>query len=155
MSERVIRPVRRLRGEISVPGDKSISHRAAMLNALADGEAVIHNFLPGEDCLSTLRVLRALGVESTLDASGETPVLHISGVGLDGLREPADVLDCGNSGTTMRLMSGVLAGQPFLSMLSGDDSLRTRPMARVAEPLREMGARVDGRDNGRLAPLAI
>ena len=155
MSERVIRPVRRLRGEISVPGDKSISHRAAMLNALADGEAVIHNFLPGEDCLSTLRVLRALGVESTLDESGETPVLHISGVGLDGLREPADVLDCGNSGTTMRLVAGVLAGQPFLSMLSGDDSLRTRPMARVVEPLCEMGARVDGRDNGRLAPLAI
>jgi 3-phosphoshikimate 1-carboxyvinyltransferase len=116
---------------------------------------VIHNFLPGEDCLSTLRVLRALGVESTLDESGETPVLHISGVGLGGLREPADVLDCGNSGTTMRLMSGVLAGQPFLSMLSGDDSLRTRPMARVVEPLREMGARVDGRDSGRLAPLAI
>ncbi len=155
MTDRVVRPARRLRGEISVPGDKSISHRAAMLNALAEGEAVVHNFLPGEDCLSTLRVLRRLGVESTLDESGETPILRIRGVGLTGLQESADALDCGNSGTTMRLLSGVLAGQPFLSVLTGDDSLRTRPMARIVEPLRQMGAQVDGREEGRFAPLAI
>ncbi|MDP9237868.1 MAG: 3-phosphoshikimate 1-carboxyvinyltransferase [Chloroflexota bacterium] len=151
----MVRPARHLRGTIAVPGDKSISHRAAMLNALADGDAMVHNFLAGEDCLSTLSVLRALGVESTLDTSGETPVLHLRGVGIDGLREAGAVLDCGNSGTTMRLISGVLAGQPFLSLLSGDASLCARPMARVVTPLREMGARVDGRDGGRLAPLAI
>jgi 3-phosphoshikimate 1-carboxyvinyltransferase len=147
--------VRRLRGTIQPPGDKSISHRAAMLNALADGEAVIHNFLAGEDCLSTLKVLSALGVDNALDTSGDTPVLRITGAGIDGLREATGVLDCGNSGTTMRLMSGVLAGQAFFSVLDGDDSLRTRPMARIAEPLREMGARIDGRDGGRQAPLAI
>ena len=151
----MVRPARRLRGTIAVPGDKSISHRAAMLNALADGDAVVHNFLAGEDCLSTLGVLRALGVTSTLDTAGDTPLLQISGVGIDGLREAAAVLDCGNSGTTMRLMSGVLAGQAFHSVLSGDASLCSRPMGRVTTPLREMGAGIDGRDGGRLAPLAI
>ncbi len=153
--DRVIQPARRLRGTIAVPGDKSISHRAAILNALAEGDAVVHNFLPGEDCLSTLRVLRALGVETTLDATGETPVLHVGGRGLAGLREPAEVLDCGNSGTTMRLMCGVLAGQPFHAVLSGDASLRARPMGRVVEPLRRMGARLDGRDGARQAPLSV
>ncbi len=156
MTARVVTPARRLRGTIAVPGDKSISHRAALLNALSDGEATIRNFLPGEDCLSTLRVLRDLGVESTLDdGSGEACVVTIRGKGLNGLREAAGVLDCGNSGTTMRLISGILAGQPFLSVLSGDESLRSRPMARVATPLREMGARIDGREDGRFAPLAI
>lgn len=156
MTARVVTPARRLRGTIVVPGDKSISHRAALLNALSDGEATIRNFLPGEDCLSTLRVLRDLGVESTLDdGSGEACVVTIRGKGLNGLREAAGVLDCGNSGTTMRLISGILAGQPFLSVLSGDESLRSRPMARVATPLREMGARIDGREDGRFAPLAI
>jgi len=155
VSRREVRPLPRLRGTIAVPGDKSISHRAAMLNALADGEATVQNFLPGEDCLSTLGVLAALGVESSLDRSGAAPVLRIRGAGIDGLREADGVLDCGNSGTTMRLMAGVLSGQPFLSVLSGDASLRGRPMARVATPLREMGARIDGRDGGRLAPLTI
>jgi 3-phosphoshikimate 1-carboxyvinyltransferase len=155
MTDRVVQPARRLRGTIAVPGDKSISHRAAMLNALADGKATIQNFLAGEDCLSTLSVLRELGVEWQLDESGDTPVLWIRGVELHRLVEPPGVLDCGNSGTTMRLISGILAGQPFLSVLSGDASLRTRPMARVAQPLRQMGARVDGRDDGRFAPLAI
>jgi 3-phosphoshikimate 1-carboxyvinyltransferase len=154
MSERVIRPAKRLRGTIAVPGDKSISHRAAMLNALAEGEAAVHNFLPGEDCLSTLRVLRALGVEAALDESGAMPVLRIRGAGLDGLREGGDVLDCGNSGTTMRLMCGILAGQPLLSVLTGDGSLRSRPMARVIEPLHRMGARIESREGG-LAPLVI
>ncbi len=152
---RVVKAARRLRGTIAVPGDKSISHRAAMLNALAEGEATVTNFLPGEDCLSTLRVLGALGIEHRLDVSGAAPSLWIRGVGLDGLREAADVLDCGNSGTTMRLMSGVLSGIDAYSVLTGDASLRTRPMARVVTPLREMGARIDGRDGGRVAPLAI
>jgi 3-phosphoshikimate 1-carboxyvinyltransferase len=155
MTERTVKPARRLRGTIAVPGDKSISHRAAILNALADGEATVQNFLAGDDCRSTLRVLAALGVESRLDEDGETPVLWIRGAGLRGLREAADVLDCGNSGTTMRLMSGVLAGQPFHSVLSGDASLRGRPMARVTGPLSEMGARIDGREDGRFAPLSI
>ena len=153
MTQREVRPAPRLRGAVAVPGDKSISHRAAIFNALADGDATVENFLAGEDCLSTLAVLRSLGVESTLDASGSRPALHIRGAGIDGLREPADVLDCGNSGTTMRLMSGVLAGQPFHSVLTGDASLRARPMDRVATPLRQMGARIDGRENGRFAPL--
>ena len=155
MTDRIVRPARRLRGTIAVPGDKSISHRAAMLNALADGEATVHNFLAGEDCLSTLSVLRELGVESKLDESGATPALWIRGVACRGLVEPSAVLDCGNSGTTMRLMSGILAGQPFHSVLSGDASLRTRPMARVTGPLREMGARIDGREDGRFAPLSV
>jgi len=153
MSARTVRPARRLRGEIRPPGDKSISHRAAMLNALADGDAIVQNFLEGADCRSTLAVLTALGVECAFDSP--TATLQIAGAGIDGLREPAGVLDCGNSGTTMRLMSGVLAGQPFFSVLDGDGSLRARPMARITAPLREMGARIDGRSDGALAPLAV
>lgn len=155
MTGRHVAPVGRLRGEITVPGDKSISHRAAIFNALAEGDALVQNFLAGADCRSTLDVLSALGVRHTLDASGDAPALRITGVGLRGLREPGEVLDCGNSGTTMRLMSGVLAGQPFHSVLTGDASLRTRPMGRVTTPLREMGASIDGRDGGRLAPLSV
>jgi 3-phosphoshikimate 1-carboxyvinyltransferase len=149
MSVRAVRPAKRLRGTIAVPGDKSISHRAAMFNALAEGEAIVENFLTGDDCMSTLGVLRALGVECTLD--GTTLRIRSAGV----LNEPADVLDCGNSGTTMRLMAGVLAGQPMLSVLSGDASLRVRPMARIIDPLRQMGAQIDGREGGRVAPIAI
>jgi 3-phosphoshikimate 1-carboxyvinyltransferase len=151
MTVRIVHPAKRLRGTLAVPGDKSISHRAAIFNALADGEALIENFLPGDDCLSTLRVLRALGIDCHLTRT----TLRVGGSGQGGLREPSGVLDCGNSGTTMRLMSGLLAGQLFFSVLDGDESLRTRPMARVVEPLRAMGARIDGRDDGRLAPLAI
>jgi 3-phosphoshikimate 1-carboxyvinyltransferase len=154
MTQRTVRPAKRLRGAIAVPGDKSISHRAGMLNALADGGAVVENFLAGEDCLSTLEVLGALGVESELDESGPRPVLRIQGVGLYGLSEPEDVLDCGNSGTTMRLMSGILSGQPFQSVLTGDESLRSRPMARVIEPLTSMGASITSREGG-LAPLVV
>lgn len=153
--ERVVAPARRLRGSIAVPGDKSISHRAAILNALADGEATITNFLPGDDCRSTLRVLGDLGVEHRLDDSGDIPALWIRGAGLHGLHEPADILDCGNSGTTMRLISGVLAGADAYAVLTGDPSLRSRPMARIITPLREMGARIDGRDGARLAPITI
>ena len=153
--ERTIAPASRLRGTITVPGDKSISHRAAILNALSNGEATGNNFLTGEDCLSTLRVLEALGVRTDVDTSDDTSIVHVIGAGLHGLREPADVLDCGNSGTTMRLMCGVLAGQPFHSILTGDASLRTRPMARVTAPLRDMGTRIDGRADGSLAPLSV
>lgn len=142
---------KRLIGDITVPGDKSISHRAAMIGSLANGRTVIKNFLMGADCLSTLRCFRAMGVEVIKEGT----TVNIIGRGLLGLSEPKDLLDVGNSGTTIRLMTGILAGQPFFSVLTGDDSIRRRPMARITEPLRAMGACIIGRDNGRLAPLAI
>ncbi len=147
-----VRPPRALRGTVVPPGDKSISHRAALLNALARGEAVVENFLRGADCLATLRCLRLMGVDWRWQ--GET-TLRIAGLGKNGLREPASVLDCGNSGTTMRLLTGLLAPQPFFSVLTGDASLRRRPMSRVIEPLRRMGARIWARDADTKAPIAI
>lgn len=147
-----ITPVRGLRGEITVPGDKSISHRVIMLGSLAHGETVATNFLSGEDCLATIRCFRALGVEINGPDRG---VVRIRGCGLRGLREPHDVLDAGNSGTAMRLLLGILAGQPFFSVITGDDSLRQRPMGRVTRPLREMGAVFMGRDGANYAPLAV
>lgn len=143
-----VRRPKTLRGTITPPGDKSISHRAAIFNAIAQGAAHIENFGPGADCQSTLRVLRALGAH----ISGSGPVLTIEG---RELREPVDVLNTGNSGTTTRLMAGVLAGQPFLTVVTGDRSIRSRPMARVVEPLRLMGAQIDGREGGKLAPLVF
>ena len=148
----IVRPARTLTGEIAVPGDKSISHRALMLGAIAEGETVIENFLAGEDCLATLTCLRALGVAITDPAGGR---VHVAGQGLMGLSEPRDVLDAKNSGTTMRLLLGILAGQSFFSVITGDASLRRRPMGRVTQPLRTMGARIMGRAGGELAPLAI
>lgn len=145
------RPGGPLRGTIAVPGDKSITHRALILSALADGEATITNFCPGEDCLHTASVLQALGVWIEFD--GER--LRVAGKGLWGLREPQEILDCGNSGTGIRLLAGVLAGQNFFSVLTGDASIRKRPMGRVVGPLREMGAVIAGRHGGELAPLAI
>jgi 3-phosphoshikimate 1-carboxyvinyltransferase len=150
-AERVVRPARAIRGSVRVPGDKSISHRAALFNALGEGHARISNFSPGADCGSTLGCLRALGVDVRRDGDR----VEVIGRGLHGLSEPADVLDCGNSGTTMRLFSGALAGAGLFTVLSGDSSLRRRPMARVVEPLRRAGARIAGRDSGRLPPLAI
>ena len=141
----------RLRGTIEVPGDKSISHRAVILNAVAEGNALVTNFLTGADCLATIACMRALGVE--VEQDGTTVRVH--GRGLRGLEEARDALDCGNSGTTMRLLTGLLAGQPFFSVLTGDESLRSRPMARVVGPLRQLGAQIDGRREGSLAPLAI
>lgn len=141
----------RVRGTIRVPGDKSISHRATLFNALADGQAMVDNLAPGADCASTLACLERLGVE--MEQQGDR--VHLHGVGPRGFREPADVLDCGNSGTTMRLLSGILAGAGTFAVLTGDASLRRRPMARVVEPLRAMGARIDGRADGRLAPLVF
>lgn len=145
-----VRPLPSFRGTVRVPGDKSISHRAAILGALAEGRSVARGFLASDDTEATLRCLAALGVRSVLDGD----VLTVEGVGPGGLREPADVLDCGNSGTTMRILAGVLAGQPFLSVLTGDASLRSRPMERVATPLRSMGATVMTREGG-LAPMVI
>ncbi|HXG42690.1 MAG TPA: 3-phosphoshikimate 1-carboxyvinyltransferase [Dehalococcoidia bacterium] len=149
---RTVAPARRLRGTLSPPGDKSISHRAAILNALAQGEVLVENFQRGADCLATLRCLDLLGVRWRWQGA---EAVAIEGVGLDGLREPPAPLDCRNSGTTMRLLAGVLAGQPFFSVLTGDASLRSRPMGRIAGPLRAMGAQVWGRQGGQLAPLAI
>jgi len=142
----------RMRGSIDIPGDKSISHRAVMFNALAHGSARITHFLTGADCLATIACLRALGV--AIEQEGDTVAVH--GCGVSGLHEAADVLDCGNSGTTMRLLAGVLAGcDGRFSVLSGDASLRSRPQRRIVAPLRALGAQIDGRDGGERAPLAI
>ena len=143
-------PVRGIGGDISVPGDKSISHRALMLGAIAEGETVVRGFLESEDCVATRRAFEALGVRVEDEGKG---TLRVYGVGLDGLQPPADVLDLGNSGTAIRLMTGLLAAQRFDSTLTGDASLRKRPMERVATPLRAMGARIATRD-GR-APIEI
>ncbi|MFM8967060.1 MAG: 3-phosphoshikimate 1-carboxyvinyltransferase [Vulcanococcus sp.] len=145
---------RSLRGRVRVPGDKSISHRALLFGAIAEGTTRIEGLLPAEDPLSTAACLRAMGVEVSPIEAGQ-PVL-VQGVGLDGLQEPASILDCGNSGTTMRLMLGLLAGRADRHfVLTGDDSLRRRPMKRVGGPLAEMGASIAGRQGGNLAPLAI
>ncbi|NBQ36486.1 MAG: 3-phosphoshikimate 1-carboxyvinyltransferase [Synechococcus sp.] len=143
-----------LHGSVRVPGDKSISHRALLFGAIATGTTTIEGLLPAEDPLSTAACLRAMGVTvSAIDSSG---VVRVEGVGLDGLQEPAQVLDCGNSGTTMRLMLGLLAGRHGRHfVLDGDGSLRRRPMARVAQPLAQMGAEIGGREGGNKAPLAI
>lgn len=138
-------------GTVAAPGDKSISHRAVILGSLAEGTTRVGNFLAGEDCLATAAAFRALGVPIRVQGAE----VEIEGVGLAGLREPPNVLDLGNSGTGMRLLAGVLAGQPFFSILSGDASLSRRPMRRVVEPLRRMGAAIDGRQDGALPPLAI
>lgn len=152
MSQLIVRPAGPLRGAVTVPGDKSISHRALLLGALAEGDTVVTGWLPAADCQATLRVVRDLG--AVVDQISPTELV-VHGYGRDGLREPGDVLNCGGSGTTMRLLAGILAGQPFFSVLTGIDALRRRPMARVAEPLRQMGATIDGRSGGRLPPLAI
>ncbi len=144
-------PANAIRGEITVPGDKSISHRSIMLGSLAGGTTRITNFLRGEDNFSTMGAFRAMGVP--IEDDGQVVTVH--GVGLHGLQEPGDLLDCGNSGTTIRLMTGLLSGQSFFSVLTGDQYLRKRPMKRVTEPLRRMGAQIAGRGNGTLAPLAI
>ncbi len=147
-----VRPARRLTGRAEVPGDKSISHRSALLGGLAQGVTEVHGYLEAEDCLRTIAAIEALGVDVTRKGPGE---YRIAGAGLYGLGEPADVIDCGNSGTTSRLLLGVLAGQPFWTMLTGDASLRGRPMGRVAEPLRRMGATIVGRADGARLPLAV
>lgn len=149
---REIVPIKSIKGEISVPGDKSISHRALLFGALAEGSTEIEGFLPGADCLSTASCLQQMGVK--IEFKSPTEVI-VEGVGLKGLQEPEQVLDAGNSGTTARLLLGILAGQKFFSTLTGDNSLRNRPMGRVVEPLRKMGAEIWGRKSATLLPMAI
>ncbi len=144
-----IQPAKSLRGTINLPGDKSISHRAAILSAMAEGDARIENFATGADCASTLDCLQSLGVE----IKRENTTIFVRGVGKTGFQKPKTALDCSNSGTTLRLLAGVLAGQNFDSVLTGDRSLQKRPMRRIIEPLTEMGAKIRAENN--CAPLAI
>ncbi len=143
---------RPLRGTSRVPGDKGISHRALLAAALASGRSTIRGLADGDDVQRTRRALQQLAVRVREPDASTVTVL---GAGADGLREPDAVIDCANSGTTMRTVAGLLAGRPFLSVLSGDSSLQARPMGRIARPLRALGARVDGRADGELAPLVI
>jgi len=149
----IIKPLTtRLNGIVDIPGDKSVSHRSVMLAGLSSTAVKITNFLPSADCWSTVNCMRTMGVKVDQTAENE---LTVKGNGLYGLTEPGDVLDAGNSGTTMRLLTGILVGQPFFTVLTGDSSLRRRPMARVITPLTKMGCIIHGRDNSRYAPLAI
>ena len=141
-----------LAGRCHAPGDKSISHRAVIFGSVADGETRISNFLDGGDCRATVDVMRQLGVH--IDDVGPTE-LRVHGRGLDGLQEPSGYLDCGNSGTTMRLLAGLVAGQRFASFLTGAEQIRRRPMDRIVVPLRMMGAKIIGRQDGKFAPLAF
>ena len=153
--ERTVHGSPRLEATVVPPGDKSISHRAALLNAISDGRAKVTNFCVGDDRTSMLGCLRGLGVQIEESVEDGIETFTISGMGLDGLSEPSDYLYAGNSGTTMRLVSGLLASQPFFSVITGDSSLRGRPMKRILTPLSMMGARVMGRGGGSLAPLAF
>ncbi|MBQ7506729.1 MAG: 3-phosphoshikimate 1-carboxyvinyltransferase [Lachnospiraceae bacterium] len=146
-----IKPASSMQGELTVPGDKSISHRAVMLGAIAEGKTHVTGFLPGADCLSTIDSFRKLGIE--IEHEGTT--VTVKGKGLDGLRAPTSVLNVGNSGTTMRLLSGILSGQSFQAVLDGDASIRKRPMKRIITPLSAMGAEIFGHDGTECAPLSI
>jgi len=150
--ELTVKKAHNLKGIISVPGDKSISHRSIMFGALAEGVTHVTGFLAADDCISTMHCFEALGVK--IERLSETE-LKIHGVGLKGLKEPEVILDTGNSGTTTRILTGILAGQNIFSVMTGDASIRKRPMARVVEPLRLMGARLWGREGGKYVPLAI
>ena len=143
--------IRSIKGDINVPGDKSISHRSAIISALADDTVNIENYLFSRDCISTLNALKELGVKITEDGKK----LSINGRGIGGFSEPSKILEVANSGTTIRLMSGVLAGNGFMSILSGDNSINSRPMRRIIEPLTAMGACVYGRQNNTKAPIVI
>ncbi|MBU0599324.1 MAG: 3-phosphoshikimate 1-carboxyvinyltransferase [bacterium] len=146
-----VKLIKYLKGSIDIPGDKSITHRAMILSSLADGETLIKDFLKSEDCLNTLSALRLMGVEPIFQDKD----LYISGVGLNGLREPKELINLGNSGTSMRLLLGFLSAQGFFTVLTGDDSLKSRPMKRVIEPLSLMGGKIYGRDDNNFAPLAV
>lgn len=140
-----------LKGRVSVPGDKSISHRCIMFGSIADGVTEVRNFLEGADCLATIRCFRSMGIE--IEEKNTTVIVH--GKGLHGLSAPDSILDVGNSGTTTRLLSGILAGQPFESKLSGDESLNSRPMKRIMDPLTQMGAHISSILRNGCAPLYI
>ena len=150
---------KQLSGNISPPGDKSISHRAALLNSIATGPSHVSNFCMGDDRTSMLGCLKGLGVDiekhDNCQISDSSECFKIHGSGLHGLTEPEDILNAGNSGTTIRLVSGLLAGLNFFSVITGDESLRKRPMDRITIPLKRMGASIDGRDKGSLAPLSF
>ena len=146
-----IKKAHALHGEINIPGDKSISHRAIMFGSLSNGTTEITNFLEGADCLSTISCFQEMGIEIEREKSR----VLVHGKGLHGLKEPQHILDAGNSGTTTRLISGILAGNPFVSQLDGDDSLRTRPMKRIMEPLRLMQADIESLKDNNCVPLKI
>lgn len=152
MTRLIVRPAARLSGTVPIPGDKSITHRAILLAALADGPTVIRGYLPADDCLRSLAAIEALGVavEKAPDLR-----LRIEGKGVEALKEPASLIDLGNSGTSLRLLTGLLSGQPFVSVLTGDASLRRRPMRRVIEPLTRMGAEIIAWGGGERAPVVV
>lgn len=146
-----IQPGSPLEGEITVPGDKSVTHRAYLFAAMANGQSIIQKPLRAEDTDNTLKAVTAMGAEVQDDGNE----VVVTGKGMDGLTEPADIVDLGNSGTSVRLISGLIASRPMHAVLTGDRSLRRRPMGRIVEPLRQMGAVIDGRDGGKLLPLSI
>ncbi|MFW5647845.1 MAG: 3-phosphoshikimate 1-carboxyvinyltransferase [Candidatus Alkaliphilus sp. MAG34] len=147
----LIKPIKRIRRSITVPGDKSISHRAIMLSSIAEGESKIHNFLMGDDCLNTIECFRKMQVP--IEIAGNE--IRVKGIGLNGLKKPDTILDVGNSGTTIRLMCGILAGQNFDCKITGDDSIQNRPMDRIIIPLRQMGSIIDSVKKEGYAPLKI
>ncbi len=151
MTKKVVERVQGLNGTIKVPGDKSISHRAVMFGAIANGKTTIEGFLPGDDCLSTISCFQKLGVHIEQNEDEVT----VYGNGWEGLKEASEILDVGNSGTTTRLMLGILATRPFHSVVIGDESIAKRPMARVTDPLKQMGAKIDGRGEGNFTPLSV
>ena len=148
---KMIKPAKKIKGEIALPGDKSISHRTVMIGSLAAGTSRIENFLKAEDCMTTINAFQKMGVNIRFDGK----ILFVDGAGLRGLKKPPATIYLGNSGTTMRLLLGILAGQDFETTLSGDESLSERPMRRVTNPLRQMGADIKGKDDANFAPLTI
>ncbi|HKZ22748.1 MAG TPA: 3-phosphoshikimate 1-carboxyvinyltransferase, partial [candidate division Zixibacteria bacterium] len=148
---KILKQVNSLQGEIEVPGDKSISHRALIIGAMSSGRMNISNLANGQDCISTINCLKNLGIQ----IQKEKDRVVVNGRGVFGFQEPQNVLDAGNSGTTMRVLCGVLAGQSFNSVVTGDESLRNRPMERVIEPLQKMGAEINARNNNQFPPIAI
>ena len=152
---KITRAINGLRGEITVPGDKSISHRSIMFGSIAEGETLVRGFLKSADCISTMNCFRKMGVEIEEGTDGEGEYILIRGKGLHGLVKPNGDLDCGNSGTTTRLISGILSGQEFDSRLIGDSSLSRRPMKRITEPLTSLGASIRSENGDGLLPLII
>jgi 3-phosphoshikimate 1-carboxyvinyltransferase len=153
MTEQVS-PVKGVHGVVSLPGDKSISHRYAMLTAIAEGDSEIHNYSTGADCHSTLACMKALGVDHSFSERDGRQVLTVHGNGISSLTAPSATLDAGNSGSTIRMLSGILAAQPFTTSIAGDESLAKRPMRRIMTPLAEMGARMEAA-NGQFPPITI
>ncbi len=149
-----IAPARAIRGSVSLPGDKSISHRYAMLTSIAEGQSKVYNYSTGADCQSTLACMQALGVRHEFAEEEGRRILVVHGKGMHGLQEPASALDAGNSGSTIRMLSGILAAQPFTTQIAGDESIAKRPMRRIIGPLTQMGARIDSTGDG-FPPLTI